>query len=58
MATKKKTHRGAKNKVLNTTLYTYVRRVNRAWVLTQARRKKVPYSVFVDRLISNARNHA
>lgn len=58
MVKKKKTRRGAKDKVLSRTLYTYVRPVNDNFVRTQARKKKVPYSVFLDRLITHARNHA
>jgi hypothetical protein len=62
--TKKTTHRkktitrGAPNKLLSRTLYTYVRPVNDRWVRTQARKRGVAYSVLLDRIISHARNHA
>lgn len=50
--------RKPRGKVLAATLYTYVRKQNNDWVRAQSRKLGVPYSVFVDQLLTRARTGA
>ncbi len=54
----KKPRRAAPNKLLSAILYTYVRPVNQRWVKTQAFKKGVAYSVFLDQKLSELRRSA
>jgi hypothetical protein len=44
-----------KKKILTATLYTYVRPETAKWVRTQARKSHMPYSLYMDQLITQAR---
>lgn len=60
MTSKKANHRTysvrkTSGKVLSSTLYTYVRRSNSDWVRMESRKIGIPYSVFVDRLLTHVR---
>lgn len=52
---KKKFRRSGPDKVLSSLLYTYVKPVNRRWVIGQARKRDLCYSQFLDSLLSHVR---